>query len=356
MKRIALILALALLAPTVFAKTRVLRRPVQPASWRAPQCTSVGLPWLRFIDAKGVRRASHADPPVVWREFVLTTQALAIGGAPNVLWAITIDGSIHESVDAGCTWAIRATVPEILGGKFEPELAARHPERVYAWHGRGIVRLTGGTVETFSTPAAGGDIVRLEVDPARSLHVRAITKFGHIWESFDGASTWKALPAATFLSEVTAVAFHPRDFDHIVVGTKGGGLRVSRDGGKSWTDGPLRQQTINDIFFSPADPRVMWVDTWPGGVGAASRLYRSNDGGATFAHIGSNGRSIWYFGRLFAPHPRETETYATHARNSAGIQITSPAATRSWIHENVKIAVWSPSGTLYFVEQVVQLR
>lgn len=354
MKKAALVLVLAL-APFAFAKSRVLRRPVQQAVWQAPRCESIGLPWLRFIDANGERRASHADPPVVWRELVLTTEALAIGGAPNVLWAVTIDGSIHQSQDAGCTWTVRATVPEVLA-KFEPGLAARHAERVYAWYGRGIVRVTGGTVETFSTPEAGGGVVRLEVSLADSLHVRAITKHGNTYESFDGASTWKALAAASFMSEVTAVAFHPTDFDHIVVGTKWDGLRVSRDGGKSWTDGPLRQLIVNEIFFSPADPRVMWVDTWPGGVGAASRLYRSDDGGATFAHIGSNGTSIWYFGRLFAPHPRERETYATHAQNYAGIQVKRPAATQKWIHENVKIAVWSPSGTLYFVQQVIELR
>ena len=323
--------------------------------WHAPRCESVGLPWLRFIDDDGVRRASSVDPPLIWRQPTVTTNALAIGGVPNTLWAITSDGNIHQSVDAGCSWSVRASVPEVFSAKWQPRLAARHPDRVYAYIGKDIVRLTGGTVETFHVPNAAGDLVLLEVDRSDALHVRAITRSGFAYESFDGAATWKS---TAILAEVVSAAFHPQDFDHIVAGGKWGGLRVSRDGGKTWANGPrgsLETLKINDITFSPADPRVMWVDAWPGGVGNASRLYKSADGGETFVLAGSNPRSVHYWQELFAPHPRATETYATHARNGAGIKITGgPEETREWIYENVQDAVWSPSGTLYFVQLVVR--
>ena len=349
MKRTAAVLVVLFLAPLAFAKPRVARF-VQNA-WHAPRCESVGLPWLRFIDDNGVRRASSVDPEVIWRQETVTTTALAIGGAPNTLWAITSDGSIHQSVDAGCSWSVRASVPEILAKKWRPRLAVRHPERVYAYIGKDIVRLTGGTVETFHMP---DDLVRLEVDRKNALHVRAITHFGFAYESFDGAASWTKV--GTLLNELVSAAFDPRDFDHIVAGGKWGGLRVSRDGGKTWSDGPLRTQTINDITFSPADSRVMWVDTYPGGVGNASRLYKSTDGGVSLVLAGSNATSVYYWQELFAPHPQNVETFATHAMRGAGIKITGPAGTRDWIEENVRDAVWSPSGTLYFVQLVVELR
>ena len=100
----------------------------------------------------------------------------------------------------------------------------------------------------------------------------------------------------------------------------------------------------------------MWVDTWPGGVGIPSRLYKSTDGGETLALVGSNSSSVRYWQELFAPHPRDAETFATHGPHRAGIKITGPAGTREWIWENVQDAVWSPSGTLYFVQLVVELR
>jgi hypothetical protein len=322
--------------------------------WHAPQCESVGLPWLRFIDDNGVRRASSVDPPVILWQPVVITAALAIGGTPNTLWAITNDGNIHQSMDAGCSWTVRASVPESFSNKWQPRLAARHPDRVYAYIGKDIVRLTGGTVETFHMPDAAGDLVLLEVDRKDALHVRAITQPGFAYESFDGAATWSKV--GTLLPELVSAAFDPLDFDHIVAGGKWGGLRVSRDGGKTWTNGPLRSQTINDITFSPADPRVMWVDTHPGGVGIPSRLYKSTDGGETLALVDSSSSSVRYWQELFAPHPRDAETFATHAARRAGIKITGPAGTRQWVEENVQDAVWSPSGTLYFVQLVVQLR
>jgi photosystem II stability/assembly factor-like uncharacterized protein len=352
MKQTTALLFLSIaLAPLSFAKGRVVR-PVQD-SWHGPRCESVDLPWLRFIDGNGERRTSNVDPPVVYLVPTLTTRALAIGGAPNVLWAITSDGAIRQSSDAGCTWSIRASVPEILEGA-EPRFASRHPERVYAYAGNGIVRLTGGTVETFRMPNAAGNLVHLEVDRAEALHLRAITHYGFAYESFDGAATWKQ--AGVLMAEVASAAFDPTDFDHIIAGGKWGGLRVSHDGGKTWTRGLLGAFAVNDVIFSPADPHVIWVDAWPSMGGTASRLYKSTDGGETFTWVGSNPSSIHYWQDLFAPHPHDVATYATHAWRGAGIKITGPAGTRDWVFENVMIAVWSPSGTLYFVEQVNESR
>ncbi|HEV7238254.1 MAG TPA: hypothetical protein VGQ36_03365 [Thermoanaerobaculia bacterium] len=347
MKRTAAVLLFVCVAPLAFAKSRVVRSVLN--GWHAPRCESVGLPWLRFIDDNGERRASSVDPPLIWRQPVVITVALAIGGTPNTLWAITSDGNIHQSMDAGCSWTVRASVPEIFAEKWQPRLAARHPQRVYAYIGKDIVRLTAGTVETFHIP---DDLVLLEVDRKDALHIRAITQPGFAYESFDGASTWSKV--GTLLPELVSAAFDPLDFDHIVAGGKFGGLRVSRDGGRTWSDGPLRAQTINDITFSPADPRVMWVDTWPGGVGIPSRLYKSTDGGVTLDLVDVNSSSVYYWRRLFAPHPRDAETFATHGAHRFGIRITGPTGTREWGEENVQDAVWSPSGTLYFVQLVIR--
>ena len=57
---------------------------------------------------------------------------------------------------------------------------------------------------------------------------------------------------------VTAVAVDPGDGAHLLLGTGGGGVWESRDGGASWrprTDG-LPVPAIGAVAFDPADPAV----------------------------------------------------------------------------------------------------
>jgi len=331
------------------AKTRAVRSV--PNDWHEPQCAEAGLPWLRFVDRNDVLHRGNADPAVVWRQPFVWTSALAIGATPNVLWAVTTDGAIRQSADAGCTWTVRATVPELLlDRKTAVGITARHAGVLFVWTGNHFFCIAGATTETFAMPTSAA-IVKLDADPSNASHLRAVTQPGAVYDSVDGASTWKE---AGFIptSLVNAAAFDPSDFNHILAATNGGGLHASHDGGKSWHVVAVPRQQVFAVIFSPANPRVVWTDAWPGPPGAPSTLYRSNDGGETFVPVASNPNSLSFTSfSTFAPHPRDPETYALRA--NPGIQVISPAG-RKWLgYENPAWPIWSPSGTLYFIVDVV---
>jgi hypothetical protein len=85
---------------------------------------------------------------------------------------------------------------------------------------------------------------------------------------------------------VTAVAVDPADGAHLLLGTGGGGVWESRDGGASWrprTDG-LPVPAIGAVAFDPADPAVAYAGSGEGAFSAelGAGLLRSDDGGASW--------------------------------------------------------------------------
>lgn len=350
MRRVFVLILLAV-APVALAKSRVVRS-VQFA-WHAPQCEQTGLPWLRYIDAAGNLHKSAVDSTSKPR---MTTEALAIGVMPNEMWAVTYDGAIHRSLDAGCTWGVHATVPEVLARKFEPEILARNAERLYVTTKTHIVRITGATVETFALPVTpDGEYVVTEVSRTNSLHLRAATRWGHVHESLDGARTWSRVTQFVLPSEIKSAAFHPHDFDHLLVGTRHHALFVSHNGGRTFgaVPAPL-PEAVNEIHFSPADPQVVWLDANAHAIGLGGKLYRSNDGGRTFVHISTNPNALYFMDGVFAPARHDPDTIAF--RDNPGVQVVSGMTHRAWRYELVKKVVWTPAGTLYYLVQLVEPR
>lgn len=347
MKRLAAVLCLAL-APMAMAKTRAVRST--PYHWTAPLCEQTGLPGLRFILPNGEVHGSTYDG-----DRTPAAMLLAAGAAPNTLWAVDGNGTISRSVNAGCTWSVVASVPEVLRDEHDAGIVARHAERVYFYNvarhlprKSSVVRLTGGTVETFVIPDADG-IIALDVDAADPLHLRAVGKYGIAWESTDGAATWTAVgDAVSFDVVVRAVAFDPRDFNHILAGTKTAGLRESRDGGRTWTSTTIATGEVEGIAFAPADSNVLYASTVP------STLLRSSDGGKTYGTVDVSQNPPWgrlyYMDDIFAVHPRDPFTTAAGGERGIGVKVISADGTRiSWAYENVAKIVWAPSGVLYYL-------
>jgi photosystem II stability/assembly factor-like uncharacterized protein len=77
----------------------------------------------------------------------------------------------------------------------------------------------------------------------------------------------------------------------ICVGTVGTGLWVSPDGGDSWRrvrDGLSNESRVYGLAVHPAEPRTMFA-------GAEDGLYKSRDGGESFARLDTamNGSDVW---------------------------------------------------------------
>jgi photosystem II stability/assembly factor-like uncharacterized protein len=94
----------------------------------------------------------------------------------------------------------------------------------------------------------------------------------------------------------TAVTGLPDEPFTFFAGYSGGGVWKTTDAGTSWqnvSDGYFNVGSIGDIKVAPSDPNVIWVGTGSGcprgNISTGDGIYRSTDGGKTWAHVWSPG-------------------------------------------------------------------
>jgi len=340
MRSAVVLLSVLALAPAAFARTRTIGPRFYP--WQTPTCSEItGLDWFRYVDqfepvrVVGWNRRQNQDFSLV---------KVVASSVSNVMYAVSWDGTIHQSNDAGCSWRARVRVPEVLANKLEVGIVAKSIAPVYVWSGSRLVRLTFGTVETFALPE---NIIALDANPRNSHHLRAISRYGRAFESQDGGRTWSNVGNLGFTT-VTDAKFSPANFDHVIVAAYPGTV-ISTDGGRSWTAYASKLQ-VHAVAYSPADPNVVWVDAWNPNTRLGG-IHRSEDGGRTFTLVRGAGRQRYALGAL-AAHP----TDSTRVALAAGITLEVIGADGSHtevFHDNVEEALWAPNGTLYYFAYVI---
>jgi photosystem II stability/assembly factor-like uncharacterized protein len=104
--------------------------------------------------------------------------------------------------------------------------------------------------------------------------------------------TWR-LVGPFRAGRVIAVAGHPTDQATFYFGSTGGGVWKTTDAGQSWnniTDGSFKRASVGGIAVSPSDPNVIYAATGEatirGNVSHGDGVYKSTDGGQTWANIG----------------------------------------------------------------------
>ena len=132
----------------------------------------------------------------------------------------------------------------------------------------------------------GGDARSFAAVPGNPSHLYLGTTNSWIYESSDSGSSWHRLSKLNAQDDLV--------IDHIVVdpanpavlyaaawalGHSGGGLWVSRDGGRSWVEEMgLHGQSIRAFVLAPSNSQVLFAGTLEG-------VFRSEDGGAVWTQI-----------------------------------------------------------------------
>lgn len=103
---------------------------------------------------------------------------------------------------------------------------------------------------------------------------------------------WRNLGPFNPMGRMTDIAVHPAKKSTWYVGTGGGGVWKTDNGGTTWTSvfDHAGTVSIGDVAIAPSEPDTIWVGTgeenarnsvqWGDGV------YKSTDGGATWTHLG----------------------------------------------------------------------
>jgi photosystem II stability/assembly factor-like uncharacterized protein len=132
---------------------------------------------------------------------------------------------------------------------------------------------------------AGGDARAFAAFPAEPKHLLLGTTNTWLYDSTDEGANWHRLAKLGnddgFVLD--SIVVNSADPATIYVGawknSVDGGLWVSHDRGKSWTEpAQLKGQPVHALAEAPSDPRILYAGTLEG-------VFRSSDGGTTWAQI-----------------------------------------------------------------------
>lgn len=164
--------------------------------------------------------------------------------------------------------------------------------------------------QTYSASMLGGLQWRL-IGPFRGGRALAVTgvpgqpeKFyfgavgGGVWESDNAGRTWFPIFDSVHVASIGAIAVAPSNTNIIYVGTgeadmrsdiqHGDGMYRSDDGGKTWTHiGLSDTRQIGKILVDPKDPNVLYVAALGHqyGPNAERGVFKSTDGGRTWSKV-----------------------------------------------------------------------
>ena len=200
-------------------------------------------------------------------------RVLAVGGDPTDplhFYFGSVNGGVWETRDAGRTWSpIFDSAP--VGSIGALAIAPSNPRTLYVGTGESDMR---------------SDIAQGE----------------GLWRSRDGGGSWSFVGLKD-TQQIARILVDPRDDRRVLVAAlghpygpnSGRGVFLTTDGGASWRRVLHTNDDTGaiDVAFKPGDPRVVYAALWqtrrppwnvyPPSSGPGSGLYKSADGGLTWA-------------------------------------------------------------------------
>jgi photosystem II stability/assembly factor-like uncharacterized protein len=278
-----------------------------------------------------------AFPDLAWRlvgphRGGWTTMALGVPTEPDTYYSAAAGGGLWKTTDSGRTWQpITDSVPVSAVGAIA--VAPSDPRVLY---------LGSGHPEPRYDVIGGSGVYR----------------------SSDAGASWRAvgLPATR---HVGAILVDPKSADVVVVAALGHvfgpsaerGVYLSEDGGRTWSQTLFVDDSTGavDLAADPDDPRTVYATTWTVRVfpwlsyftpieGAGSAIYKSTDGGHSWARLGGEGWPAGPLGRIGIAVTRvqgATRLYASVAQKERGGFYRSDDGGAHW--QKVSAAGWVTS-------------
>ncbi|MGQ0764283.1 MAG: WD40/YVTN/BNR-like repeat-containing protein [Gemmatimonadota bacterium] len=144
-------------------------------------------------------------------------------------------------------------------------------------------------------PARGGRSVAVSGSTQRPYEYWMGTTGGGVYKTTNGGMDWTPVSDRYFGGTIGAIAVDPQNPDIVYVGggetcirgntAHGDGLWKTIDGGRTWTLLGFREEHISSIEIHPTNANVVFLGVFGDPFKASSNrgLYKSTDGGRTFA-------------------------------------------------------------------------
>lgn len=204
------------------------------------------------------------------------TALAAAPSRPALLYAATQNGSVFRSLDRGETWSFAGWPNTPLA---DLAVDPRTPNLVYGAALFVILRSTDGGASWAEVQRGGlvNPIRGVEVNPHNGIAFGLSAET--LWRSDDRGVTWKT--GRHWPGHVQALAFDPKRPGVVWAGAQDGLFR-SANGGHTWQPwgrGLPAEAAIGSLAVDPHSPRTLWAGLSNGQGG----VYKSTDGGATWA-------------------------------------------------------------------------
>lgn len=221
--------------------------------------------------------------------------------APSTVLALAMSVGVYRSTDGGLTFTPLASPPMV---------------NVASISGSASLLYLGGDTGPFSSIDGGttwvranaglraGHITSVAVSPGNSAVVLAGTDAGELHRSADGGATWTRvvyLPGQT----MHRILFVPGTPARVYL-VNGGYLMVSTDAGVTWSDLPGSPVGIGSLALCRGAPATLWVSDSNG-----TGVWRSTDSGATWTRVYTRPRNTVMSGEVAADAADPLVAYMT---------------------------------------------
>ena len=206
----------------------------------------------------------------------------------------------------------------------------------------------GGTIGAIAITPTNESILYVG-EGENSMRGNVSEGLGGMWKSTDDGKTWKNIGLKE-ARHIVRIIVHPKNPDIIWVAAMGHlfgpnetrGVFKSTDGGQNWKKVLyVNQQTgASDLVIDPSNPETLYAGTWQlirtpyslesGGEG--SGLYKSTDGGDTWASIKTNKgfpKGVWGITAIAVAKSNTDKLYALIENKDGGLYVSENAG-KTW--------------------------